>query len=301
MLYELNPGYVSEDGLTRHNPYGFRGPAFEPAKPPGRWRIVCIGESTTYCTGIADDAATYPARLEAHLRRLLPEVDLEVLNAGVGGYTSAENILNFVFKVQPVNPDLMIYYFTHNDVHPRRFPRLSRDYREYSRSWYEPRRRGWRWRPFKTDRSIGDRVRRYDEYEGQRQAFHVLDNPPAIFRDNMTALTILARGFGIRQLLINPPYRDLDRDYTQEQDFNLVYRAVCEHRQVIEEIGRRFDIPVLDLWQKMPYPPYRAGEPWHSDLHLDSVHVNERGADLMGRLVAEAIVAYGLAPLRREA
>lgn len=115
MLYELNPNWTSSDGKTHHNSLGFRGREVAPRKRPGCVRIVCMGESTTYCTGIADDRDTYPARLEAHLRALHPNRDIEVVNAGIGGFTSIENLLRFHFHVAPLTPDLVIYYYTHND------------------------------------------------------------------------------------------------------------------------------------------------------------------------------------------
>jgi hypothetical protein len=73
--FELVPGYRSPDGAATHNSYGFRGKEFTIKKPVGAKRVVCIGESTTYCTGIKD-AQTWPERLSEKL-------GAEVINAGV--------------------------------------------------------------------------------------------------------------------------------------------------------------------------------------------------------------------------
>jgi lysophospholipase L1-like esterase len=306
MLYELNPHWSSPDGRARHSSAGFRGREIEPAKPAGRFRVVCMGESTTYCTGIWDDAATYPARLESHLKALRPDLDLEVINAGIGGYTSAENVLRCLFHVAPLSPDLIVFYYTHNDVHPRRMPQLSRDYREYSRSWYEPPFGGGlrgliaRRRALATG-DIGNLVRRYDEYAGRRAATNVRQNPPVAFRGNMTALTLIAKTAGARVLFVNPPYRDLAANDLAANDLardpsglNPAWRAVWEHRRVLAEIAAAHGAELYDLASEMPYPADPKAFP--NENYLDPVHVNERGADIMGRLIAQAILKRSLLP-----
>lgn len=299
-LYELTPGYRSADGLTQHNSWGFRGPEFAIVKPSGRTRVVCMGESTTYCTGIPRDGDTYPARLEASLRAMLPMADIEVLNAGVGGYTSAENLLRFVFKVQPLAPDVVVFYYTHNDVHPRRLPTLSRDYAEYSKPWrasladYLPSSLlswvGW-------PADIGDRVRTYGRHarRGETSREHLTRNSSWVFRDNMESLAILAAGWRVRMLFVNPPYAFLDGDY-DPATIHPGARAVHEHRVAVEEIAPRHGHAVYDLRAELPYPPYTDSDTWKSDLFLDKVHVNEKGAALMGELVARALLDRGIVP-----
>lgn len=299
-LYELNPEWRSADGRARHNALGFRGAEVSPKKPAGRIRIVCMGESTTYCAGIEDDNATYPARVEAHLRARRPDLDIEVVNAGVAGYTSIENLLRYHFHIAPLSPDLVVFYYTHNDVHPRRFPHLSCDYREYSRSWYEPPfgggLRGWvaRRRNIATG-NINNLVRRYDEFAGHRQAANIANNAADAFRANVTALALLARHAGVQLLLVNPPYRDLWKFMSGNTErANPAYLAVFEHRCIIEDIGERLGCAIYDLARDMPYPADPKAFP--NEYYMDSVHVNEKGADLMGRLVAEAVIAANLIP-----
>ena len=246
MLYELAPNYVSADGLTHHNSYGFRGAEFQIEKPASVCRIVCMGESTTYSTGIKDDAQTYPARLAAHLSRDQSEREIEVLNAGVGGYTSAENLLQFIFRVQPLQPDIVVFYYTHNDVHPRRLPTLSRDYREYSKAWHQSPFEKFGLGRFalrvadmarRQSPSLSRKVRRLDEYKGRIRAAHVEDNPPTSFHANMGSLALLARGWGIRMLFVNPSYRFLEQE-NPELTWDLVSKGVSEHRLSLSESPR---------------------------------------------------------------
>lgn len=302
-LYDLRPGLVTNGGLTHHNSYGFRGPEFVCERTPGRPRIIAIGESTTYCTGIADDDATYPARLQVHLGA--GGVEAEVLNGGVPGFTSAEVLIRYLFKVQPLQPDLVIYYFTHNDVHPRRFPTLSRDYREYSRVWL-PRHLSAAARAKRLLRrllgaeinrplEIGDVVRRYDEMApGGRPAANVERNGPTFFRENLRSLAMVATGYGARMLFVLPPYRGVNGASGDCTTDNPAWRGVHEHRQVAAAVAREFHQGVYDLAADMPY--VQEGPP--GEYYLDRTHVNERGADLMARLIAGAIAAQSLLEAR---
>jgi lysophospholipase L1-like esterase len=300
-LFELRRNWVSPDGRIRHNALGFRGPEFAPAKTPGRLRVVCMGESSTYGSGVADDE-TYPARLQGHLARLLAPRDVEVINAGVLGYTSAENVLHGLFDVAPLAPDLVVYYYTHNDAHARRMPHLSRDYREFSRSWYEPHGSGGlggalRRRMMLALGDIGQIVRRDDVDGGRRPAANVANNPPDAFAANMAALAAILRDVGARLLFVNPLYRDLDANDAADPaapGTNLAFRAVWEHRRIVDNLAARLGEGLVDLRGKIPYPGARDAFP--SPDYLDPVHFSPAGADRAAAIVAAEILAQNLLP-----
>lgn len=301
MLYTLNRSWVSADGRTRHNALGFRGAELASEKPRGSLRVVCMGESSTYCTGIADDRDTYPARLQEALAAALPDRAIEVVNAGIGGYTTAENVLRCLFDVVPLQPDLVVYYYTHNDVHARRLPHLSRDYREFSRSWFEPHSAGGlvaalRRRAVLALGDIGELVRRTESHGGRRPSANVANNPPDAFAANLAALAAIARDAGARLLFVNPNYRDLDlndaADPSQPPSTNLAFRAVWEHRRIVENLAKRLDEGLVDLRGKIPYPASRDGFP--SPDYLDLVHFTPAGAERAAKIVAQAILAQNL-------
>lgn len=287
-LYELNPAWRSGDGKSMHNSLGFRGAEIVVPKPEDRFRVVCMGESSTYCTGIDDDRDTYPYRLGEHLRSMLADTDIEVINAGVGGYTSIENILRLLFHVVPLRPDLIVYYYTHNDVHPRRLANLSRDYREYSCSWFEPAMGGGFYGWFKRRQNlatayVGNVVRRRGG--GRRNSKHIAGNPPVAFRANLTSLVVLAKTAGARVLLVNPNYR-------QESAQDPMPGAVWEHRRVVDDIGKALEVPVVDLHGALAYP--EEGAIIMNENYKDEVHFSEKGADAAARIIAGAIVDSGL-------
>jgi len=306
MLYAPNPEWRSADGKSRHNSLGFRGAEVSFEKPPGTIRIVCMGESSTYGSGIPDNAQTYPARLEAHLCSANPGQAIEVVNGAVEGFTTAENVLRALFDVVPLRPDLVVYYYTHNDVHPRRLPRLSRDYREYSRSWFEPHEGGRLAGALNRVRAltlgdIGELVRRNDSHGGRRPSSNVAANPPVAFEGNLRAIDAILRASGARMLFVNPPYRGLAANdligpgSVAPEKTNLVLRAVWEHRRIVAGIAGETGGGLCDLAAAIPYPERREDFPTLH--HLDPVHFSEAGADAAGQFVASAIMDQRLLPL----
>ena len=115
--YVLAPsqqGWI-DDGLITVNSSGFRGPEVVVPKPPGRFRIVVVGDSLTLGWGVADDE-TYAARLERLLRARFPGRDLDVVNLGVGGYDTRQEVTLLARKAARLDPDLVLVGFYSNDV-----------------------------------------------------------------------------------------------------------------------------------------------------------------------------------------
>jgi lysophospholipase L1-like esterase len=103
-----------------HNALGYRGREIAREKPPGVRRVLLLGDSFAYGIGVADDE-TFAARLE----RLLPGV--EVINTGVNGYGTAQELLLLRDEGVALAPDLVVLVFFWNDVgnsYNRAFPRF---------------------------------------------------------------------------------------------------------------------------------------------------------------------------------
>ena len=86
------------------------------------------------------NSATYPRQLEASLRKRFPLLGLDVINAGVSGYSSMESLINLQFRVLALEPDLIIIYHAINDVGTRLVdPELYRsDNSGRRKAWTEP-------------------------------------------------------------------------------------------------------------------------------------------------------------------
>jgi lysophospholipase L1-like esterase len=94
---------------------GFRGPEVKVDKPPGRYRIVLLGESTTFGYGVNDEAT-----IDAHMRRLLAGrfsgQCFEVVNLALGGYDSYQIYERMRVDGVRLRPDLVIINSGINDV-----------------------------------------------------------------------------------------------------------------------------------------------------------------------------------------
>jgi|GEM_PF-1852354 len=110
----------------RINNFGFRGKDFQIEKPKGVYRIICLGDSVTAGFGVSDQGA-YPAQLEAMLKRIYPDCQMEVINLGVTGYSSFQGRNLFLKLGEKLKPDLVIIGFGPND----RLPALNSDQEHY--------------------------------------------------------------------------------------------------------------------------------------------------------------------------
>jgi lysophospholipase L1-like esterase len=108
-------GMFKQPTEIRINNLGFRGDDFDPTKPPGAVRVVCMGASSTF--GFYDrDEYTYPVLLEKALRARLQSESIEVINAGIP-HMNSDNILAMLEgEVLSYQPDVVTFYEAFNDA-----------------------------------------------------------------------------------------------------------------------------------------------------------------------------------------
>ncbi|HET9218281.1 MAG TPA: GDSL-type esterase/lipase family protein [Terriglobia bacterium] len=117
-IYVPTPGYELK-GRNIHikiNSLGFRGEEISREKPPGTFRIVCLGASTTFSSEVSSNQKTWTHQLQEKLRAAFPGRPIEVVNAAVGGYVAADNLKRLKHHVLPLDPDLVIYYEANNEI-----------------------------------------------------------------------------------------------------------------------------------------------------------------------------------------
>jgi len=109
----------SEHGDIVVNSLGFRGPYFKKNKPPDTFRIVAMGGSTT--AGMYENELTYPRLLERMLNRFSTgKRKIEVINAGVWGYTSCQVMKRYKKEILDLKPDLILLMSGWNDINKMR-------------------------------------------------------------------------------------------------------------------------------------------------------------------------------------
>jgi lysophospholipase L1-like esterase len=95
------------------NADGLRDRTHPTEKPPGRARLVALGDSVTLGAGIAP-AEAYPQQLEALLRREGRLVD--VMNVGLWGWSTRQERLAYERIVRRYRPDRVILAVCLNDL-----------------------------------------------------------------------------------------------------------------------------------------------------------------------------------------
>lgn len=105
--------------LVSINSQGLRDREFSFEKPTGVYRVLILGDSTTFGWGvrIEDTAAK---QLEKKLNEHLPPGydKAEVINAGVGNYDTVQEVTYYETIGWQYNPDLVVLVFFINDPEP---------------------------------------------------------------------------------------------------------------------------------------------------------------------------------------
>jgi acyl-CoA thioesterase I len=79
-------------------------------------RIVAFGSSSTAGIGASSPANSYPARLQAELHELFPEMDISVLNRGISGEDAREMVARLDTSVIAERPDLVLWQVGTNAI-----------------------------------------------------------------------------------------------------------------------------------------------------------------------------------------
>jgi lysophospholipase L1-like esterase len=122
-VYEPVPGVVHQgedlafyDYRGASNRLGYRDRDHPLDKPAGTWRIAVVGDSVAAGWGVEETADAFPARLETELRQR--GIAAEVLNFGVSGYNTRQQVETVEDVVLRFDPDLVLVAFCHNDHQP---------------------------------------------------------------------------------------------------------------------------------------------------------------------------------------
>lgn len=113
-------GYYDREGesYVRINRDGFRGPNFTTQKPPDTIRIAVLGDSYVEAIQVAEDK-TFVDVIQRKLKDcpLLKGKHIQVMNFGVDGYGTAQELITLKRKVWAYHPDIVVLaIFLGNDI-----------------------------------------------------------------------------------------------------------------------------------------------------------------------------------------
>jgi lysophospholipase L1-like esterase len=119
--YKFPPHYVLQGAAGQAseqasiNALGFRGPEFQARKPEGVFRVICLGESSTF--GFRNsDVGTYPFQLEQLFRGPPEGATVEVINAGFPYYNTGSMLALMREELLDYSPDVLTLYSAYNDA-----------------------------------------------------------------------------------------------------------------------------------------------------------------------------------------
>ncbi len=315
-------GYVTvpnySKGENQHNSLGFRGEEFLIEKPESIYRIVSIGASTTYGTDVENYKHSYPYQLQDYLQKQ-GYTSVEVINAGIGGYSSFEILMNLQFRVLELKPDLVIIYQGINDIDTRivyppeayrgdnsghRAPFIQDTVMpsifEYSTAlrilglnigWFESHSSiNWT-RNRKTNTTYDGIFRKsfdlgtYPEIMvDDKGAMYMLDhNPPIYFANNATTMALASQAIGADVLFST---------FATSQEFenanvksDVYIRAIQEHNEVTHEVADKTNSYFFDLASIFP-----QDKKYYADGRHMTLEGNALRAQLLGDYIIENIL-----------
>jgi hypothetical protein len=111
LVYELNKNYAEI------NSFGMRDEEFDIDSIRDLYKIAVIGDSHAYSSMVKNMAETFPAQLEKYLNKIVGQRTVKVLNFGVPGYNTAQELEILKTKALIFEPRMVILQYFINDTH----------------------------------------------------------------------------------------------------------------------------------------------------------------------------------------
>ncbi|MFH1958508.1 MAG: GDSL-type esterase/lipase family protein [bacterium] len=259
------------------NSQGFRGPDIKKEKEPGVTRIACVGDSVTQ-----NGFPSFPRMLESLLNAAVEGKKFEVINAGIGSYSSHQGLALFQTKILEFNPDIITVFFGWND----HWLAWSHTDRELAGFWKLTGLRNFfsksRIYQVLTKVLIGTKKK-----EGAAARFRV---SPEEYGDNLTKICALAKKSNIGVVLITAP---TSLTPSSKNTQYLVNRSQLFHRAdlinvvhgaynaLVREVALKERVHLFDLEKIMERQKNR------DEFFTDGIHFTQKGVELTSRALAE--------------
>lgn len=149
LRYELVPG--AKAGNVSVNKDGFRGRDYAIPKPSNTFRILMLGDSEIL-SWLLQDKDTLPVQFENLLNQKSSNLHYEVLNFGVEGYCTFQELEQLKVKGLKYDPDLIILNYCLNDPEPGEY--------YFNKSFLMRHSALWRYFNFRIKKTLIKRERR---------------------------------------------------------------------------------------------------------------------------------------------
>jgi hypothetical protein len=254
-------------------------------KPAGVIRIACLGGSTT------EDG--YPELLQEYLDSVVSSTRFQVLNFGIGWWSSIHTMLNFVLNVREFRPDVVVLHDNCNDDKYRGYPGFRGDCSHAyipvtpprdSDQWMSRFSVLYRFIKIAAWRASGeDRPSVFVGEIGLRKGKAFQNYGPKelnLFRRNLETMCTLASADGITVVLLTMPYSNV-RCFSKEHD--RVFRPhMRKANDVIRRLTEEKGVRLVDLDRLLT---------GREELFRDPIHVRKEGNQIKALEVGMTILS----------
>lgn len=307
-MFGVRPNETPGKITSRH------GELYPLIKPPGTFRIVCLGGSTTECynpgstTGVSTD---YPIEVQKRLRSRLKRDNIEVINQGHSAYCTTQMLLLLQLDVLNWQPDLVIATENMNDLLVNWFPDFKPDYSNaYGTPYFAlpnldraPNLLTAIPQQFQLYWLISNKLYALD-LGGRKQMRRAAwgDKPlpgEPTFRRNLESMAAICKVHGVKFMLAtqaDDPREDMFVKHHGVKDYNhlIVYplhdEFIRQHAHYNDEIRRTAEkcgVPLIDNARTLE---------GHPEFFIDHVHYNDAGIAFLADRMCDFLIASGVIP-----
>ena len=294
--YPIHPDYYASV-LTTNNLGFYNGPNgdrdIKVPKPKNLVRINCIGASTTgNYISINNNNFSYPLELEKIMQSKYGE-NIEVNNCGMGGYNSADLLIQFALKIVDTEPNFLIIYHAYNDIKSYLTPNFNSDYSHSTKNLSE-----MYWK-FSIGSKIPDVPIKFINYLKNKWFF------PSNTRHSL--LEVITKGKVDPKVNFSPGLEIYERNlqniinlclsnkiepilctycfYTHESVKNnsmhiLHKKIVLKENEIMKKLAKKNNLKLVDCFSLIPAD---------DSYFVDSRHFTPKGMNLLAKSISEAI------------
>ena len=262
------------------NSTGQRGPDIASTKPD--IRIVALGNSCTFGWGVPYDN-TWVYLLQELLRAKLSDTAIEVINAGVPGYSSYQGRKYYERYLYKLHPDIMLIMFGWND-HWAAGDGIPDAAQETPPQWVLALHNMIS--PFKLYQFMRKVVLSASEEEKEVP----LDDIKTRYRVsvdefymNLRSIIRKAKDEGTTPVLLVPPVASLQNYFNEKvSPFHAIHKR---YQQEIRRVAQREGVPLVDL--QIVFDQYND---LFDDARHDPIHFNAKGHAITAQTIAEPLI-----------
>lgn len=243
LFWKLSPALVNhkyeiDDTSCRidTNSDGFRNEKVDVLRNERSFRIVCIGDESTFGSGVAQ-SGTFSKVLQNNIRNRFHFFITEVINAGVQGYSSYQGVRMLKEFCIKYKPEIVVVYFMHND-----FARGTKeDKARISKNSpaIKTKRILYKSHIFMTIRNyilgkLYERAGRRTEPRGVHRV------SPEDFKENLEEISRIAKENGAKLVFINPQDEKGIRDKKTYRKYRDIVRYVAKKNGYLIDLQSSF-------------------------------------------------------------